>query len=74
MQKKADIDIGHRAYEETMRLFPKKKQAMLAIGCSKHVLPGWECGSAPTIIYLARLCELGADVEWILTGRRRKQQ
>ena len=73
MQKKADIGIGHRAYQEAMRLFPKKKQARLAIGCSKHVIPGWKYGAAPTIIYLARLCELGADVDWILTGKRRKK-
>lgn len=53
MRKVADIGIGYRAAAEVRRLFPKKKHAIIAIGCGKNVL--YECG---------------ADVIWILTGKR----
>lgn len=69
MRKTADIGIGYRAAAEVRRLFPKKKHAIIAIGCGKNVLYEWSCGIAPSAIYLARLHELGADVIWILTGK-----
>lgn len=70
MRKTADIGIGYRAAAEVRRLFQKKKHAIIAIGCGKNVLYEWSCGIAPSAIYLARLHELGADVIWILTGKR----
>lgn len=70
MRKTADIGIGYRAAAEVRRLFPKKKHAIIAIGCGKNVLYEWSCGIAPSAIYLARLHDLGADVIWILTGKR----
>lgn len=71
MRKTADIGIGYRAAAEVRRLFPKKKHAMIAIGCGRNVLYEWSCGIALSAIYLQRLHELGADVIWILTGKRK---
>ena len=68
---KADIGIGYRAAAEVRRLFPKKQHAIIAIGCGKNTLNEWSYGVAPSAVYLARLHELGADVIWILTGRRK---
>ena len=64
---KGDIEIGHRAYEEVIRLFPRMKDASAAIGCYK-----WHDGVSPSAKFLARLIVLGADVHYILTGRRTK--
>ena len=73
MRHKADIGIGHRAYQEVTRMFPKTRHAAIAIGCSKKTLYAWRDGIAPSPLYLAQLCRLGFDVEWILIGRRRKE-
>ena len=68
--KRPDVGIGYRVAAEVKRLFPKKKHALIAIGCGKNTLNEWSYGVAPSAIYLARLHELGADVIWILTGKR----
>lgn len=68
--KRPDVGIGYRAAAEVKRIFPKKKHALIAIGCGKNTLNEWGYGVAPSAIYLARLHELGADVIWILTGKR----
>lgn len=68
--KKADIGIGYRAAEEARRLFPKKKHAIIALGCGQNTINEWSYGVAPSATNLARLHELGADVIFILTGRR----
>lgn len=78
MSKKAPIEIGQRAYEEFCRIFEpekngNKKHALQTIGCDRKTPYEWRDGSAPDAIYLSRLCELGADVVYILTGRRRKE-
>ena len=70
--KKPDIGIGYRAYKEAKRLFPDIKCATIAIGCGRNVVYEWKYGVAPSALYLARLHELGADVIWILTGKRSK--
>lgn len=69
-RKIADISIGHRAYSEVLRLFPKMKDAELVIGCKDYTIYKWRSGVSPSAIYLARLFELGADVIWILTGKK----
>lgn len=76
MSKKAPIEVGYRTYEEFCRIFePDKhgnmKRSVQIMGCDRKTPYEWKCGSAPDAIYLARLCELGADVVYILTGRRR---
>lgn len=78
MSKKAPIEIGKRTYEEFYRIFePDKhgnmKRAVRVIGCNRKTPYEWRDGSAPDAIYLSRLCELGADVLYILTGRKEKR-
>jgi hypothetical protein len=68
--KKQPIDIGKRAYNEVIRLFPKMTDAESMIGCKRQAIYSWSYGVAPSSLYLARLHDLGADVIWILTGRR----
>ena len=70
--KKPDIGIGYRAYKEAQRLFPETKRATIALGCGRNVIHEWNRGVAPSALYLARLYELGANVIWILTGKRSK--
>ena len=69
-RKIADISIGRRAYDEVLRLFPKMRDAERLIGCEAYTIYKWNQGVSPSAIYLARLLELGADVYWILTGRK----
>lgn len=69
-RKVADIAIGKRAYQEVIRLFPKIKDAERVIGCENYTIYKWNDGVSPSAIYLARLLELGADIHWILTGRK----
>ena len=76
MSKKAPLEVGYRTYEEFFRIFEldkhgNMKRAVRVIGCNRKTPYVWRDGSAPDAIYLARLCELGADVVYILTGRRR---
>lgn len=70
VKRTPDIGIGIRAAQEIYRLYPKKKHAMIALGCGKHTINEWEHGAAPSAGSLKRLHELGADVIWILTGRK----
>ena len=65
-----DTSIGKRAYTEVLRLFPVMNDAFEALGCSNYPIYQWSKGAAPSAIYLARLQELGADVIWILTGKK----
>ena len=68
---KADIRIGYRAAEEAMRLSGySATTAALLIGCSHKLVYSWADGNAPTAIFMQRLLELGADVTYILSGRR----
>lgn len=71
-RRKAPLEIGYRTQQEVGRLYSTDKDALLAIGCSKNMIWEWGQGIAPTAIYLARLHELGADIIWILTGRKGK--
>lgn len=73
-KRKANIEIGQRAYKEILRLFPDKSIPKIAIllGCKRQTIQEWDEGRAPSAIFLARMIELGADVNWILTGRRKK--
>ena len=68
-RKTADISIGKRAYQEVLRLFPKMKDAEKVVGCTDYTIYQWNKGVSPSAIYLARLLDLGADIQWILTGK-----
>lgn len=70
VKRPTDIGIGIRAAQEILRLYPKKKHAMIALGCGNHTIIEWRNGVAPSAANLQRLHELGADVIWILTGKR----
>ena len=70
MGRKASINIGRRALEEVDRLYPVRRRAMEAIGCSKNTFEGWEHGHTPTPIFFERLYHIGADIPYILTGSR----
>lgn len=69
-RRKADINIGRRAYSVVLRMFPKMKDAERIIGCDNDTIYRWNEGVSPSAIYLQRLHELGADVIWILTGKK----
>ena len=70
---KGDITIGHRAYEEVLRLFPRMKDAAAALGCKDNNIYKWGEGICPSAKFLARMIEVGADVYYILTGRRSRK-
>ena len=74
-KRKADIEVGKRAFEELDRIFNLRKyggiiKATKSIGCDKKTIYGWENGVTPETIYLIRLHYLGADVIYIMTGVR----
>jgi hypothetical protein len=70
---KQDIRIGQRTYEELCRLFPDKSTTQVAkiLGCRRQAVYWWRDGITPSAIFLQRLAFLGADIDWILTGRRK---
>lgn len=68
---KAQIEIGKRAFEEVLRIFPKITTARKSLGISNYqLLYDWMNGCAPSAKYLQRLHYCGADVIYILTGVR----
>ena len=74
-RRKARIEIGQRAFEEVDKIFNLKEYGGMitptkTIGCHKNAIYEWENGRSPDAIHLQRLHEIGADVIYILTGRR----
>ena len=69
-QWKGDVDIGYRAYSEVLRIFPRQKDALNGLGIRSENLYAWSRGVCPSAKYLARLHKAGADVIWILVGKR----
>lgn len=68
---KAQIEIGKRAVEEIMRMFPTHQAAKNALGIkSRQLIYDWMDGVAPGAKYLQRLYYCGADIIYILTGTR----
>jgi hypothetical protein len=70
--KKGDLEIGRRAFQEAMRLFQTPKKARERIGVRKSTLFAWGEGVIPGGLYLAKLHYAGADVLYILTGKKSK--
>lgn len=69
---RAQIEIGKRAFDEIMRIFPTIEAAKKAIGTkSRRLIYDWMDGGAPSAKYLQRLHYCGADVIYILTGVRK---
>jgi hypothetical protein len=73
VRRKADVKIGERAYVAAHALFPDMNDTQIAnmLGCRRQAIHTWSQGETPSGIFLQRLCELGADINWILTGRRK---
>lgn len=76
MKQKNDINIGKRAADEAYQLFPNDSTSNICnrIGGTRKLLNDWYHGCVPSPIFLARLLNLGADIEYILTGRRAKKE
>ena len=76
MKRKSDIRIGQRYVVAARQLFPDISDKKIAkiIGCSPGMLYEWQEGKAPSGIYMQRLCYLGADINWILTGRSKQNE
>lgn len=71
----AQIEIGKRAYEEVCNIFEKISDAKIFLGMkSNQLIYDWMNGVAPSAKYLQRLHYCGADVIYILTGVRRKNE
>ena len=71
---KAQAEIGYRAFEEVQRVFGKNVDARATLGMkSKQLLYDWMEGVAPSAKYLQRLHYCGADVIYILTGKRKNE-
>ena len=71
-QWKGDIEIGHRAHSEVLRIFARPKDAQAALGIRNDNMNAWHRGVCPSAKYLARLHKVGADVIYILVGARSK--
>lgn len=71
-QKKLDIEVGFRAYEEFRRVAGRRGMVKLAqrLGFGRKTAIAWKHGICPSVLYLAKLHYAGADVIYILTGRR----
>lgn len=69
-RRKGDLEIGYRAFEEVKRLFPDVKNGVRRMHVSKNAVYGWKDGGTPGALMLARLHYAGADVIYILTGKR----
>lgn len=73
MNRKAQPDIGLRAVEELRRKYRSTKEACLAVGCGRNNYYQWATGdAAPGTIFLQSMAELGLDVVYILTGKRKE--
>lgn len=67
---KADIEIGHRAYDEALRLFKNPLQASKRLKVERQQVYRWRDGMVPTGGTLAKTAWAGADIDYILTGRK----
>ena len=68
------MDIGSRLKEERERL-GLSQTALGAIGdFGKTTVIAWERGTAfPNALFLSDIAEMGADIQYIVTGRRQGQ-
>ena len=72
MAKKAQAEIGQRAYSEIQRIFESDTSARRQLGISgMRIMYDWMCGVSPSAKYLQGLHYCGADVIYILTGVRK---
>ena len=72
-KKKANIEIGQRAYEEICDVFGSINIAAYHMGISRRLIYDWRNGYTPGGHYLALLHHFGCDVIYILTGRKNNE-
>jgi hypothetical protein len=66
-----EVSIGERAYSESIRLFGSVRAATKALDVScKTVIYRWRDEGCPHAYFLSKLYEAGADIGYILTGKR----
>ena len=70
MRHKGDIQIGVRAAEEMLRLYPSQAAAAKAIHRERKIFNMWQLGHTPDGASLAAMYYCGADVIYILTEKR----
>lgn len=73
-QHLADMEIGVRAAEEILRLFPSLSERAITerLGFNRHTIQNWKSGMTPSGHAIAVLYYAGCDIPYILTGRRGK--
>lgn len=68
--------IGKRAYQEVERIADKqnvtKLEVMKRLGAGKRTEYAWKAGGQPSALYLVRLHYMGANLNYIFTGRKCK--
>ena len=71
-QHLADREIGVRAAEEVLRLFPNLSERAIAkrFGFNRKTIGNWKSGMTPSGYAIAVLYYAGCDIHYILTGRR----
>lgn len=70
MKPITDIEIGQRAAAEALRLYKMPAEAARRLRIGKTTFYSWKDGTAPGALHLAKLHYAGADVIYILTGKR----
>lgn len=68
--RKQLVLTGYWVAEESFRIAHSAQHAADIIGGDRKLVNSWSEGNAPSVIYLQRLHEPGADVLYILTVRR----
>lgn len=69
-EKVQDVERGRRLKEERMRLKLSQTAFAAAAGVSKGSQILYEKGSAPPADYMVAINEIGADMMYVLTGKR----
>lgn len=72
---KADISIGYRAFYEVLKIATKRDipltTAAKQIGLDYGTIKFWRAGQAPGSRALQKLAANGADIYYILLGKRK---
>lgn len=73
---KADIAIGRRAFEEVLKIAAVRditlRRATKLMGLDCRTVYFWHNGQAPGSAALQKLAAHGADIYYILLGRRKE--
>ena len=70
MRTKPDVKIGRRAFEFFNMQPEGANKACLKFNIPHETVYEWANGICPSAYYLQKLCLLGADITYILTGKR----